>query len=148
MLQGKKIYIGADHGGWLTKEYLKKYLTKKNWQVTDLGNTKFIATDDFPDFVRPVAEKISQEKNSWGILICGTGQGVCIMANKFKKIRAGLGWSVATAKRARHDNDTNILCLSGWSHTHRENARIVEAWLKTPFSQSARSQRRIKKIHD
>lgn len=147
MPPSQKIYLGADHAGWQTKEYLKNYLEAKKFKIVDLGNKKFDPRDDYPDFAKAVAKKVAKNDGALGILICGSGQGMCMTANKFKGVRAALGWSVAAVKRSRHDNDSNILCLSGWQHTHQENARLVNSWLATPFSQITRYQRRIKKIH-
>jgi ribose 5-phosphate isomerase B len=147
MLKINKIYLGADHAGWQTKEYLKNHLLQKDIKIVDVGNKKFDPQDDYPDFAKKVAKKVAPDKQSLGILICGSGQGMCMTANKFKNVRAALGWSVAAVKRSRYDNDSNILCLSGWKHTHQDNVRLVKAWLNTPFSQIAKYKRRIKKIH-
>lgn len=140
------IYIGADHNGFNLKENLKKYLAKKNYLIKDLGNTKFVATDDYPDMAKKVAKKVASNKDARGILICGSGQGMAMTANKFARIRAAVGWSVANAKRSRHDDDSNILCLSAWANTEERNRRITSAWLETAFSRIPRYQRRVKKI--
>ncbi len=142
----KTIYIGADHNGFNLKENLKKYLAKKNYLVKDLGNKKFVATDDYPDFAKKVAKKVAQVKDTKGILVCGSGQGMAMTANKFARIRAAVGWSVANAKRSRHDDDSNILCLSAWANTEEKNRRIASAWLDTDFSRIPRYQRRVRKI--
>lgn len=140
------IYIGADHNGFKLKEDIKAFLTKKDYLVKDLGNHKFQKTDDFPDFAKPVAKAVKKDKNSLGIILCGSGQGACITANRFKGIRAGLGWSVAVAKRSRHDDDTNILCLPAWTVSREQALRIVSAWLDTKYSAMTRFKRRLKKI--
>lgn len=142
-----KIYLGADHNGFRLKEFLQDYLESRDYEVRDLGNVKFQKTDDYPDWAKPVAKQIQKDNNSLGVLICGSGQGMCMVANKYKNIRAGLGYSTAAARRMRNDDDANILCLSAWQLTNDQALRIVRAWLNTDFSKSARYQRRIKKIN-
>lgn len=141
------IYLGADHNGFKLKEFLQDYLEASEYQVRDLGNTKFQKTDDYPDWGKKVAKQVQKEKDALGILICGSGQGMCMVANRFKGIRAGLGWSTAAARRMKHDDDTNILCLSAWQLTNDKALRIVRAWLHTDFGNLARYKRRIKKIN-
>ena len=140
-----RIYIVADHAGYRDKEYLKKYLAKKKIEAVDLGNAKFTKGDDYPDFAKKLAKKIKGK--DLGVSICGSGQGMCMTVNKFKNVRGAFGWSVADAKRSKHDNDSNVLCLSAWRHTQEQNARILNAWLNTRFSNLARHKRRVKKIH-
>lgn len=141
------IYIASDHNGFKTKEYLKKYFTDKDIAYSDLGNNKFQRTDDYPDFAKRVAKKVQADKNSSGILICGSGHGMTIVANKFKNIRAILGWSSAATRRARHDDDANIICLPAWSLGHEKALKIVRTWLSTDFGNLPRYKRRIKKIN-
>jgi ribose 5-phosphate isomerase B len=140
------IYLGADHNGFKLKEYLQDYLEAKGYTVRDLGNVKFQKTDDYPDYGKIVAQKVSQDKGSLGILMCGSGQGMCMVANRQKGARAALGWSSAAARRARHDDDTNILCLPAWRLTNEQGLRVVRAWLATDFAKLARYKRRIKKL--
>lgn len=142
----QKIYLGADHAGFKLKESIKEYLEKQNLEYQDMGNKKFVLRDDFIDFGKKVAQKVSKEKNSLGILICGSGQGMCMTANRFKKVRAAIGHSVAAAKRAKHDDDNNILCLAGRALSTEQAKRIVRAWLTTEFAGLARYKRRIKKL--
>ncbi len=136
-----KIYIGADHAGYKLKEYLKK-----EFNLIDLGNTKLNKKDDYPDFAKKVSKKINKEKNSLGILICGSGQGMCMTANKEKNIRAGLGYSVKATEISRRDNNINILCLAARELNKKQTFKIVNTFLKTPFSKLKRHQKRIKKI--
>ena len=140
------IYLGADHAGFRLKENLKKYLTTKNFKVKDLGNVKFVKTDDYPKFADAVSLAVSRNKNHRGILVCGSGQGMCIAANKHKKIRAAFGYSSKAAKISRLDNDSNILCLAGKVLTTAKAKKIVTTWLETPFSKLARHQRRLQQI--
>lgn len=141
------IYLGADHNGFKLKEYLQDYLESHDYQVRDLGNVKFQKNDDYPDWGKKVAKAVQKDKNSLGILICGSGQGMCIVANKYKNIRAGIAWSSATARRMRHDDDSNILCLPAWTLTNKQGIHIVKAWLATNFSNLSRHKRRIEKIN-
>ena len=136
-----KIYIGADHAGYKLKEYLKK-----EFNLIDLGNTKLNKKDDYPDFAKKVSKKINKEKNSLGILICGSGQGMCMTANKEKNIRASLGYSVKATEISRRDNNINILCLAARELNKKQTFKIVNTFLKTPFSKLKRHQKRIKKI--
>ena len=106
-----KIYIGADHNGFKLKEKLKKTLTKDGYKIKDLGNTKYQPTDDYPDYARKVSKWVAEDKQGMGIVICGSGQGMCMVANKYKGIRAALGWSLSVAKKSRQDDDSNIICL-------------------------------------
>lgn len=146
MKNNKKIYLGADHAGFKLKEAIEVYLEENNFVHQDMGNAKFVPEDDFVDFGKKVAQKVSTEKDSLGILICGSGQGMCMVANRFKKVRAAIGFSVASAKRAKHDDDNNILCLPARSLTQEHAIRIVRAWLNTDFSGFTRYKRRIKKL--
>ena len=141
------IYLGSDHNGFKSKELVKDYLIQKNYQVKDLGNKKFQKTDDYPDYGKKVAKKVATEKNTLGILFCGSGQGMCIVANKYKGVRAALGWSQAAAKKSKHDDDSNVLCIPAWRLTNDQTLRITNNWLRTPFSNLTRHKRRINKIN-
>ncbi|MFA6307327.1 MAG: RpiB/LacA/LacB family sugar-phosphate isomerase [Patescibacteria group bacterium] len=141
------IYLGADHNGFGMKEYLQDYLESHDYQVRDLGNVKFQANDDYPDWAKKVTKQVQKDQNSLGILICGSGQGMCMVANKYKNIRAGIGWSGAAARRMKHDDNANILCLPAWSLNNKQSIHIVKAWLSTDFSKLTRHKRRIKKIN-
>jgi len=142
-----KIYLGADHNGFSMKEYLQDYLESHDYQVRDLGNVKWQKNDDYPDWAKKVVQQIKKDKKSLGILMCGSGQGMCMVANKYKNVRAGIAWSSATARRMKHDDDTNILCLPAWILTNKQSAHVVKAWLNTDFSNLSRHKRRIKKIN-
>lgn len=142
-----KIYLGADHAGFYAKEALKKYFTKHNIPFIDLGNKKYEATDDYPDFGKKVAKAVKENINNRGILFCSSGQGMCMVANKFLGIRAALGYSVKTTKKSREHNNSNILCLSALDLSQEQSIKIVSVWLRTPFSKLIRHKRRIKKIN-
>lgn len=141
------IYIGADHGGFRMKEQLKKFLTKQKLDVTDVGAKKFVDGDDYPDYAKLVGKKVSQNPlRNIGILICRSGQGVCIVANKFKHVRASLVWNEKEAKMSRLDDMANVLCLPSDYINLKEAEKIANIWLDTQFSSEVRHVRRIKKI--
>ncbi len=141
----KKIYIGADHAGFELKEKLKKYLNKK-YSVVDLGNKKFEINDDYPVFGKRVAVKVAKDQKSLGILICGSGAGVCIVANKVKGIRAALAEHIKDAFLARKDDDINVLCLSGRSTGFERAKKIVLKFLETDFEAVKKRLRRLNEI--
>ncbi len=138
------VYLGADHAGFALKEHLKKFLQKKGYSVKDMGAHKLVKTDDYPIYAAKVARAV--QKKGMGILICGSAEGICIVANKIKGIRAVPVWTLQNAKLSRQHNDANILCLSGWELSKKKAEQITLAWLKTPFSREARHVRRIKEI--
>ncbi len=141
----KKVYIGADHAGFELKEKLKKYFKENKVSYEDLG-TDSSASVDYPDYAFAVARKVAREKNSRGILICGTGTGMVIAANKVKGIRATAPYDKYSAKMSRSDNDANVLALRGRFFPFKKIKEIVSIWLKTPFGGQARHRRRINKI--
>ncbi|HEX8924000.1 MAG TPA: phosphoglycerate kinase [Patescibacteria group bacterium] len=139
------IFIGADHRGFQQKEELTEWLRSKGYQVTDLGNKKYDQEDDYTDIAIHLGEKVAHEKAK-GILICGSGIGVSAAVNKVKGIRAGLCMSAEQAKDGRHDDDMNVLCLSGNLKTIEENEEIAESFCETMFGSDERFIRRINKI--
>ncbi|MBS3151992.1 RpiB/LacA/LacB family sugar-phosphate isomerase [Candidatus Woesearchaeota archaeon] len=141
-----KTFIGADHAGFKLKEKLKPYLTKLKYQVIDFGNKKYQENDDYPIYGNRVAKAVAKNKNSFGILICGSGQGVCIVANKVKGIRAALAEDTRDAYLARRDDNCNIICLQG-RYTNLDKAKIiVKMFLETKFKALKRYKRRINEI--
>lgn len=141
------IYIGADHGGFKMKEQLKKFLEKKKLEFVDEGAKKLKAGDDYPDYAKIVGKKVSQNPmQNLGLLICRSGQGVCIVANKFPHVRAALVWNTKEAEMSRKDDMANVLCLPSDYISEKEAEKIVDVWLNTPYSSEARHVRRIKKI--
>lgn len=140
------IYLGADHGGYELKEHLKHYFDAHAIVYQDIGNTQLEPEDDYPDFAAEVATRVAGDFQSRGILICGGGAGVCIVANKFSGIRAVQAHTKEIAAASRADDDTNVLCLAGRFITLADAETIVAAWLDTPFKQEAKYQRRIDKI--
>ena len=141
-----KIYIAADHAGFELKKRLVEYLAEAGLAVVDLGNKVFDPNDDYPDFILPLAQKVAQDEESKGIIIGRTGNGEAIAANKVKGIRAALCLNEKMAIKARQDNDANILSLGADFVDEAEAERVVDAFLKTPFSQKERHKRRLAKI--
>lgn len=145
-----KIFIGADHRGFLLKESLEKFLTSRGYTVDDQGDQKLDPDDDFPIFASRVVVKVlsSDDSDPRGILFCGSGQGMAMMANRYKGIRAAVVWNVEEARAARNDDDSNVLALP--AHIFEDDRQamqdVVEAWLKTPFDSAARRVRRIKEM--
>jgi len=140
------LYIAADHAGFALKEHLKRFLKKRDIHVEDLGAHTFKNTDDYPDFAFTLARTVAQGTSARGILLCGSGQGMCIAANKVKGVRAASAWSKKSAIASRRDDDTNILCLSGRMFTKKETEEILLSWLFTGFSGLARYKRRLNQI--
>jgi len=141
----KTIYLGSDHAGFKLKEKIKHWLKHKKISFKDLGNIVLDVTDDYPDYAAKVAKAVVKNK-SLGILICGSGQGMCISANKIKGTRAVIPNDIKQARMSRHDDDANIICLSGWYTNYHQATKIIHRFLTTPFSKEARYQRRINKI--
>lgn len=144
----KIIYLGADHAGFALKEKIKKWLKTKKILFEDCGNVKLDKNDDYPVFGQRVAKKVAKHKNSVGILVCGSGQGVCIVANKINGIRAALAEHIKDAYLARKDDDCNIICLQGRGTSADRAKKIVQAFLETEFSTKSRYQRRINEIRE
>jgi len=138
-----RVAIGSDHGGLDLKEKLKDILVKLGHDFLDLG-TNSRESVDYPDFAALVAGEVVSGRCPRGILVCGTGIGVCIAANKVDGIRAALVHDVTTAKLAAQHNDANVLCLGGRLLAPELAAELVAAWLSTPFE--PRHKPRIDKI--
>lgn len=137
-----KVFIGADHNGFELKKEVHAHLLSKDYEVIDKGDTEFKQDDDFPVYAARVASEVLANEDSVGILICGSGQGVCMAANRFKGIRAALAWNEESAIESKHDDDANILCLPSRQLGVAEANEIVDAWLKAKFSGAARFRRR------
>lgn len=145
-----KIFVGADHNGYALRRSLIDYLKKSGYDVHDDGDSKLDPHDDFPVFAARVVKDLltSDDRDPRGILICGSGQGMCMAANRFKGIRAAFGNDVQLARAARSDDDSNVLCLPADALKADKANRIVEAWLNTPFAAAARFKRRIKEMDE
>lgn len=141
------LYIASDHGGYKLKQHLKDFLLKKKVEYVDLGPDHFDPADDYPDFAQKVAEIVSRNpKKDMGILLCRSGQGVNIVANKFKNIRAALVWNPKEAKASREDDLANIMSLPSDYVSLPMVKKVVEVWLKTPMGNAVRHVRRVEKI--
>jgi ribose 5-phosphate isomerase B len=143
-----KIYIGADHNGFGYKDQLSQLLIRAGHEVVDVGDTKIDPEDDFPTFASQVVHELlsSKDPDAKGLLICGSGQGMCMAANRFKGIRASLCWNLDEARSARNDDDSNVLCLSSKYLQPEETATIVNTWLSTPFAGAPRFIRRLQEL--
>ena len=142
-----KIAIGADHGGYRLKEELLRFLTEEGVNVEDLG-TDSEERCDYPDIAARVAKEVATEKADRGVLICTTGIGMAIVANKFPGIRAAACYNEDAARMSRKDNDANILTTGGKYVTPEDAKKILKVWLETDFSGSyiPRHKRRVDKI--
>lgn len=138
-----QLSLGNDHAGFELKQYLKPFLADWGIAVIDHG-TNSADSVDYPDFAHPVAEEVAMEKGL-GILICGSGNGVCMAANKHAGVRAALCWDVELAALARQHNNANILCLPARFVTPQTALEMVKTFLSTPF-EGGRHQNRINKI--
>lgn len=154
------LYIGSDHRGFKLKEALKIFLKDRGEEVFDLGNDHYDENDDYPDFASLVAEKVSatsaelrgldadqrRNKEVRGILLCGSGVGVDIVANKLKGIRSALIFDSKQAYLSRNDDDANVLSLAADFLTEDQAKKILEVWLTAPFSGIEKYKRRLDKI--
>ena len=142
------LYIAADHGGYDLKQTLVSELKSLDGlKVVDLGANKLDTDDDYPDYAAKLAKQVVKDAGALGILLCGSGHGVCIAANKMPGIRAAAGYSIEAAELARRDDDVNVLCLAGRIVTPEYALAIVNKFLNTTFrTDSDRYARRIKKI--
>jgi ribose 5-phosphate isomerase B len=139
-----KIVVAADHGGFELKNIIKKYLVEHNYEVLDLG-TNTSNSVDYPDYGIKAGEEVMKGNAEKGIVVCGSGIGICIAANKVKGIRAALCHSIEYAKLSRQHNNANILSLGGRFLDEEEAIKIVETWLTTEF-EGDRHEKRINKI--
>lgn len=139
-----KISIGCDHAGYEYKDNIIKYLTKQGHKVTNHG-TDGPDSVDYPDFAHPVAEDVESRKAKLGVLICGSGNGVAMAANKHQKIRAALCWNTDLAKLARQHNNANVIAIPARFVTKRMATNMVKAFIDTEF-EGGRHKRRVGKI--
>jgi ribose 5-phosphate isomerase B len=144
-ITAKNIYIGCDHAGYEMKEALKKHLIENSIKITDLGCFSKESVD-YPDIAREVCEKVSEEKSALGILICGTGIGMMMTANKYPGIRATVCTNDLMAKMSRMHNDANILCLGARIIDIELAKKLLDIFLETTFEDEERHKRRIQKM--
>jgi len=147
-----KVILGADHGGFKLKNDLKKFLEEKGYDVDDAGTSKMDPEDDYPDYGKKVADKVSKDGSDigqttiMGILICRSAGGIIITANKFKGVRGVAVYDATQAKHAREHNDANVIGLSGDWTDEKTAKKIITVALETPYSNEKRHTRRLKKI--
>ncbi|MFU8792683.1 MAG: ribose 5-phosphate isomerase B [Acholeplasmataceae bacterium] len=139
-----KVAIGSDHAGFHLKEYIKIYLENKGIKVTDFG-THSVDSVDYPDFAKKVAKDVLKDETDFGILICGTGIGVSIAANKVKGIRAALIYNDETAYLSKAHNNANVIAMGGRTTTNEQAIQMIETYMKTAFED--RHQKRLDKIY-
>jgi ribose 5-phosphate isomerase B len=143
-----KIFIGADHNGFEYKSQLAKALELAGHEVVDEGDLTIDPNDDFPQFASKVVNALlgANDTEARGILVCGSGQGMCMAANRFKGIRAALCWNINEARASRNDDDANVLCLSSKYLSLEESGSIMATFLSTPFAGAPRYVRRIQQL--
>lgn len=139
------IYLGADHGGYELKEKVKGWLTEWGMEFEDMGNYKIEPADDYPDFAAQVAGSLQHEDDR-GILVCRTGHGMYIAANRYPDVRAILAVSESSIKRAREDEDVNVLAIAADFISLEEAKVLIKTFLEAPFTGKERHLRRIEKI--
>lgn len=139
-----KIAIGSDHAGFPMKEVLVKYLKENNYEVMDMGTNSEESTD-YPDYAHPVAEAVESKKADLGVVICGSGNGITMTANKHQGIRAALCWNVEIAEMARLHNNANVLGLPGRYISEAEGLAMLKIFLETEF-EGGRHQKRLDKM--
>lgn len=143
-----KVYIGSDHAGYELKEKLRVYLSSLGYEVEDKGAFSLNPNDDYPDFIKPVAISVVNDKNSFGIILGGSGEGEQMVANKVEGVRAAeyYGGDLEIVRLAREHNDANILSLGARFIKEEEAHNAVKIFLETPFSREVRHERRINKM--
>lgn len=143
-----RIHLATDHAGLEFKDALTAHLIELGYEVVDHGAYEYDAQDDYPGFCISAAQAVASEPDSLGIVFGGSGNGEQISANKVNGVRAALCWSIATAQLAREHNNANICSIGARQHSQEDAFAIIDAFLKTPFSNDERHVRRINQIHD
>ncbi|WP_445440579.1 ribose-5-phosphate isomerase [Corynebacterium argentoratense] len=138
-----RIYLGADHAGFETKNVIARHLEAKGHEVVDCGAYEYDALDDYPAFCIDAAQRVVADPGSLGIVLGGSGNGEQIAANKVKGARCALAWSTETAKLAREHNNAQLIGIGGRMHSEEEALAIVDAFIEQPWSEEERHQRRI-----
>ena len=140
----KKIVIASDHAGYSLKEYIKNFLLKKKISIKDVG-TKNDESVDYPDYAHKLSKILKKNKKAIGVLICGSGQGMIMTANKHKNIRAALCYNAESTKLSRLHNDANIITLGSRLISKKNALKYIKIFLKTKF-EGGRHKKRIKKL--
>ncbi len=143
-MMNKTLAIGSDHAGYDVKEMLKSALSGQGWTLDDKGTSSTESTD-YPDYAHAVAHAVETGAVDRAVLVCGSGNGVCITANKHSGVRAALAWTPEVARLARQHNDANIVCIPARFVSEADARAIAEAFLQTDF-EGGRHGRRVEKI--
>ena len=143
-IKSKKVLLASDHAGFKLKEEIKKFLIKKRKKILDLG-TKNTNSVDYPDYAHLLSNKMKKDKNQFGILICGSGTGMSMAANKHKNIRAALCYDTKSAKLSRLHNNANVMTIGSRLIKKKDALKCVDIFLNTNFD-GGRHARRVKKI--
>ena len=141
-----KIYLGADHRGYELKEKMFTFLTTKGYEVEDFGAYEYKKRDDYTLYAEKVASVVRKSGSSYGILFCGSGVGVDIVANKFDGIRASIGQSIDQVRAGRSDDNMNVLVVASDYVDEETTKEMILTFLKTSFSGKARYKRRLEEI--
>lgn len=141
-----KIFLGADHRGYALKEKIACWLFEMEHAYQDLGATTFDPNDDYPKYAEEVASLVAKNEGSRGVLLCGSGVGVDVVANKFDGIRASIGKSVPQVEAGRNDDDMNVLVIAADFTSEKDAKAMLIAFLETKFSGKARFERRLEEI--
>jgi len=144
---GETILIGADHAGFEMKKRLIEEMTREGFNPEDMGAPAEMPEDDYPDYAHPLARKISRGEVQRGILLCGSGIGVDIVANRYPHVRAALSWMPAIAELSRRHNNSNVLVIPSRFVSDDQAVEIMNRWLRTEF-EGGRHERRVEKIDD
>ena len=142
-----KVYLASDHAGFKLKEEIKKFLLLNSYEVEDEGAFSFEKYDDYPVLIAKAAEKVSNDPSSFAVVFGKSGAGEEIVANKFKNVRAIIGFSEENVILARQHNNANVLSLGSEFDDLEKSKKLVELFLKTPFSNEERHERRIEEIN-
>ena len=140
----KKICISSDHAGFKLKELVKDFLINKNISIIDLGPANEVSVD-YPDFAKKVSNRVKSKKSEVGILICGSGTGMAISANKIKKIRAAVCYNIKSTRLSRQHNNANIIAIGSKLNKKKVALKLISVFLQTKF-EGGRHQKRVKKI--
>ena len=140
------VFIGADHRWFVLKEQLRAWLSEQGYTVVDCGAYEHNPGDDFPEYAHAVATNVAEKEDGKGIVICGSGVGVDIVANKVKGIRAAIGFDETQVKEAREDDDLNVLALASDVISEELAKQLVDIFLNTNYVQSERHERRVEKM--
>jgi len=141
-----RVAIGSDHAGYQLKEHVRTWMSERRIDVRDVGPRTFDPADDYPDFARAVAELVRTGQADLGVVICATGVGSCIVANKVRGVRAALVHEAFSARLSRLHNDANVLCLGAGIVAPPYAEEILAAWLEVSFSGEERHRRRLDKV--